>query len=163
MENKLINGIAYCEVKFVSTTDRNGMPLVSKKTGDPMVNVQLNVVDKEGNTGVIYDYMMKSTPWKMFNLENATGRKGFYNAETGHFNTSVFLGASCCASIERDENPSYGSKIKTYIPIAFFNVAAEQGKNTHNQVADEPQNSSLSSGYSPGIISIEDDDDGIPF
>lgn len=164
---ELVDGLAYLEFSGVYTLDRNKNPLISKK-GEPMFNVAWSVTDSRGNVGKVYDLITSSTMWKVHNIENATGKKGFFSAGASSFNIAPLAGASCGASIAKDE---YGPKIKMYLPMAFYKMVLDpnviQNTKNSNPPASEgfktpPAGQSPSSHTGVKAMFI-DEDDGIPF
>ena len=124
---KLVDGFAYLEFKAAFTKTKDGRDLVSKK-GAPMMSVQWTAVDSVGNCGVIRSYFVPTAPWAIDNLENAIGVRGLLNPVTKRFNEALLLRKSCGATIIQDDNPDYGSKIKAFLPLSFFNLLNDSKK-----------------------------------
>lgn len=119
----LVDGLAYCEIKEVSTTDpKTGGPLTSKASGALMIKICWSVVDKIGQMANVYDYITcaDNTAFKIRNLENAIGVEGIYDRGVGKFNPRLLMNKSCGAVIKQDDNPDYGSKILKYVPLSFY-------------------------------------------
>lgn len=161
MNDKVIlaDGFAYCEVKAIydkSFTDKS--PLLSK-AGDPMINISWSAVDCKGRHGPIKDFVVSSMVWKIKNIENALNINGLYNMSTKTFNVYLLNHACCGAVIYQDDNPLYGSKIKMYVPMAFYNLV--NSKDELEKVMENNSGKLLTP--SATISQLRDDDDDIPF
>jgi hypothetical protein len=160
-KTELVDGLAYLEFSGVYTNDRNGVALVSKK-GEPMFNLAWNATDSRGNSSKIYDFVTSSTMWKVVNIQNATGRKGFFTSGSETFNVEPLAGAFCGAAIAKDQ---YGPKIKMYVPMAFYKMVLDPSSVKQANPKNTVEQSGFTSPKSvPGTqIGALDDDDGIPF
>lgn len=169
MQSEFVDGLAYLEVGAIYAVNKNQVPLVSK-AGFPMRSIVWNVTDSRGNTGKIYEYVMKSAMWKIMNIQNATGVHNFYNEKTEKFNEEALVGARCGGSIALDELSTFGHKVKMYVPLEFYRMVTnpETIGEAVNSVKknDEPANSASTQGQSRQTVTIADTidfDDGIPF
>lgn len=152
----LTDGFAYCEIRAVyDKTFTDKTPLLSKK-GEPMITVSWLAVDSQGNEAPLKDFIAANAVQKILNLENALNIRGLYNSDTRTFNVSLLSHACCGAVIYQDENPMYGSKIKSYVPLAFYKLVNE--KTTIDKVL---QTNAMPLPARAAYIAGEDDD--IPF
>lgn len=116
---KLADGFAYCEVKSVFNKTVDMKPMIDKN-GEPMILITWDVVDKNGNTGLIRSYISSKVRSVIVNLENALQlNTGLYSERTKQFDISLIIDRCCAATIAFNEE--WGSQIKKYIPLEFFN------------------------------------------
>lgn len=95
----------------------------SKKSGEEMLKVTLQVTDSKGDVGLVDDYILSSAPWKLHNLCKAIGRPEVYaEASDGRLNTMKLIAEKGRCKIRTDtpENPNFNARsvIAGYIDAA---------------------------------------------
>jgi len=87
---------------------------VSKK-GSPMLKLNLQIWDKTGRQGRLFDYIVESFHWKLIHLLKAIGKHELY--ESGLVNPIDIIGCSGKLEIAIKKSEQYGDKptVKDYI------------------------------------------------
>ena len=88
---------------------------VAKKSGNPMLKLELKVWDKNGTEGKVWDYIVDSARWKILQLCDSIGRLELYDA--GEVTPYALEGQSgkCIITVEKNEHGER-AKIKSYFP-----------------------------------------------
>jgi hypothetical protein len=167
-EIQLVDGYAYLQVRKFETLDKEGNQLKSKK-GSPMMTIQWNAADLYGNVGSIYDFIVASVDWKLFNLMNALGIKSLYDEAGQKFNAFLLKHGHCAAIIKRDPtNPKY-FKIESYIPLEFLKTVQEHHKREEQKpnryaMAKTENTPALTQHTNNVVLGTDEElDDDIPF
>jgi hypothetical protein len=138
-------GPAKFSVRMVYDKDREGQPLVSKSTGQPMLKLELFVTDSRGTKAVVYEHLTRAMGWKVKAIGDCLSLPSIYNA-SGAFNPNLLVGkeGQCLLKIE---NSGYGDKcvVEKYLPSG----------------SDVPQTQVSPAATYPAAVTFNDDD--IPF
>lgn len=94
----------------------------SKKTGEEMLKIVLQITDSKGDTGLVDDYIVASGPWKLHALCKAIGHPEFYNdSSDGRLNTMKLIAEKgrCKIKTDKPDNPNFKERtiIASYIDI----------------------------------------------
>lgn len=127
----LKEGFGHIEVNRCSIVNKNGEPLITKN-GKKMCNITAFTTDSQGKMAFINDFVMEDASWRIKNIEHAFGVKDLF--VNGEFNTDVLQNKFACGVLVTDTYQGKTgalvkvSKIKTYIPMSFFDVVSLNNK-----------------------------------
>lgn len=88
------------------------------KNGNPMMKLQVNVVDSKGREGTIFDYITSNAQWRIKGLLDSLGNPDLYTS--GNIIPSDLVGGKGQAILflQKDKTGQYGDsiKIRDYLP-----------------------------------------------
>ena len=109
----LAEGEASFKVQQVYEYDERGNLLCSRKSGEQMIKVELMVTDARGASGLVYDYILSSQPWKLKNLCWAVNKPDIYtDAKDGQLNPQKLVAEKgrCIIKTDRPTDPRFEDK-----------------------------------------------------
>ena len=157
-------GWGYFQIQRVEDKKQDGSPLLSKN-GNPMIKLSLMVVDTEGTSTRLYDWVTADTDWKISNLEDVFKISNLY--QEGRFNKGLLAGKSGLCSMKTQNHPTYGesTSISMYVPLDFLKIKEEE---FDKKLPNEPGVNSFKKPNEPvntkeSLNKPSFDDDDIPF
>ncbi len=163
MKFLLKDGFGHIEVNRCSVVDKNGHPLRTK-SNKKMCNISAFTTDSQGKNAFINDFVYEDAIWRIKNIEHAFGIKDFF--VNGEFNTDIlqnkFSGAVLTTDTYEGKTGALVkvSKIKTYIPLSFFDVVSLNNKQNGGLVS---MAESAIEGQTKPAASFDADLDDLPF
>jgi hypothetical protein len=88
------------------------------KSGNEMIKIGVKVWDKNGEEGVVLDYLVGTVAFKIKQICESIGKPEWYSAELDLTPEMLEgMGGKCILKIEKSTNPEYSdsTKIKSYI------------------------------------------------
>lgn len=85
----------------------------SKKSGEEMLKVVLQVTDSKGDTGLVDDYILASGPWKLKNLCYAVNKPEYYDQSSdGRLNPLKLVAEKgrCVIKTDKPDNPNFNER-----------------------------------------------------
>jgi hypothetical protein len=122
----LSNGFGYCEIRKTAVHKKDGSLMVDKN-GNALLLVSLFVVDSEGQTSYIDDFINAGYLDRLRNFENSFYVKGIWTGRERGFNQEIIKNkcAGCLIDTKHDEKYGVQNKIRCYVPLAFYKLVVE--------------------------------------
>lgn len=122
------------------------------KTGNDMIELQVNVFDAEGNRTTIFDYLVhtEKAAYKVRHFAEATGMLTQYESDEMNAHDCVYKSGRCKIIIKKDKDGQYPDKNA----ISDYVKAAETAQRSSAAPARSRQ---------PAPVGADDLDDSIPF
>ena len=104
-------------IREVEQYDKFNRPLITKK-GDPKVRVKVEITDKAGISGIVYEHLTAKTGWRLGGMLKAIGKGSIYKAEGGSVDPRHLVGGSGACTIYNEDSEQYGiqNKVYKYLP-----------------------------------------------
>lgn len=117
---------------------------ISKSSGNEMIKLSVKVWDSEGQTAIIFDYLVSTVPFKIKQVCESVGRPEWYAANYD-LNPGDLIGQSgkCVLKNEKNQDPQYPDRLKI---ASYLKGSASEAATINKPVStantEPPQSSS---------------------